>query len=250
MKVLIIEDERHAVSRLKTLIGETMPEAEVDGGLDSVSVALSWLKHNPAPDLIFCDIQLADGLSFEIFEKVEVKSPIIFTTAYDQYAIRAFKLNSLDYLLKPIDPKEFKAAVEKFRQMKSVPQLDMSLLKSLLHQETKEFKTRFLVKFGEKIQSIPALEVSFFFSEERVTFLQHQSGRKYVLDYALDQLEGILDPKQFFRLNRKYIAAIESIAEIHTYSNSRLKIRLKDCADNDILVSREKVGALKEWLDG
>ncbi|PRY89547.1 LytR/AlgR family response regulator transcription factor [Mongoliibacter ruber] len=250
MKVLIIEDERHAVRRLEGLIALELPQATITSGLDSIESAVEWLGSEIAPDLIFCDIQLADGLSFEIFEKVKVRSPIIFTTAYDQYAIRAFKLNSIDYLLKPIDPKELILALEKFKEMRVGQALDLAQLKSLLQAELKEYKSRFMVKIGEKIQSVPTEEGAFFFSEERVTFLQHDSGRKFVLDYTLDQLEGLLDPRKFFRLNRKYIASFAAISEIHTYSNSRLKIKLKDCPDNDILVSREKVGALKEWLDG
>ncbi|TVP42990.1 MAG: DNA-binding response regulator [Mongoliibacter sp.] len=250
MKILIIEDEGPAFRRLENLILEQMPEAKIVGNPDAVESAIDWFKKNPHPDLIFCDIQLADGLSFEIFEKVAVQCPIIFTTAFDQYAIKAFKLNSVDYLLKPIDPKELRAAINKYRQMKIGMQVDISELKSLLQKENKEYKSRFMVKFGEKIQSVQTSETAFFFSEEKVTFLQTRSGRKYILDYTLDQLESMLDPKQFFRLNRKYIASFESITEIHTYSNSRLKIKLSDCGDNDILVSREKVGALKEWLDG
>ncbi|AFL83441.1 response regulator of the LytR/AlgR family [Belliella baltica DSM 15883] len=250
MNILIIEDENPAAKRLMQLIKEILPTAILYGNLDSVESSIDRLSSNPAPDLIFCDIQLADGLSFSIFENIEVNSPIIFTTAFDQYAIKAFKLNSIDYLLKPIDPKELKHAIEKFQQQTQTPNLDFNKIKEIIQAENKTYKSRFLVKIGEKIQSIPTSDAAYFYSEERITFLKTYENKKFVLDYTLDQLENMLEPKQFFRLNRKYITSFSSISEIHTYSNSRLKIILKDCSDNDILVSREKVGAFKDWLDG
>lgn len=250
MEILIIEDEKPAANRLRQLASELLPEARFHGHLDSISSAVAWLQQHPNPDLIFCDIQLADGHSFEIFNQVRVTSPIIFTTAYDQYAIKAFKLNSIDYLLKPLDPKEMVAAIRKLKEQQTPPMIPIEQLREMLHPKSRDFKSRFLVKFGEKIQSIQVGEISFFFSEERVTFLQTHEGRRFIIDFTLDQLVDMLDPKVFFRLNRKYIASFPSIAEIHTYSNSRLKIKLQHCADNDILVSREKVAELKDWLDG
>jgi len=250
MKILIIEDEKPAANRLKQLLGDLLPEAKIFGHLDSISTAIAWLETNAKPDLIFCDIQLADGHSFEIFEQVQVDAPIIFVTAFDQFAIKAFKLNSVDYLLKPLDPEELKKAIQKFRNRQIPGKLDLLDLKNLLQPQSASYKSRFLVKYGEKIQSVPTDDISYFFSAEKVTYLQTLEGRKYIMDYTLDQLEQWLDPKRFFRLNRKYIASFDSIAEIYTYSNSRLKIKLGHCEDNDILVSREKVGALKEWLDG
>lgn len=250
MNILLIEDERPAANRLKQLILELLPGVNIFGHLDSITSSVDWLQLNPAPDLIFCDIQLADGLSFEIFERVKISSPIIFTTAFDQYAIKAFKLNSVDYLLKPIDPKELAGAITKFNSQKIKTTIDLSQIKELLQPQKKDYKTRFMVKIGEKIQSVQTSEIAFFMSEERVTFLQTFEGKRYILDSTLDQLEVMIDPKKFFRLNRKYISSFEAIAEIHTYSNSRLKIKLSNCNDNDILVSREKVGALKDWLDG
>lgn len=250
MEILIIEDESPAAKRLTQLVSELIPNSRIHGHLDSVSAAVTWLEKNASPDLIFCDIQLADGHSFEIFNRVHVTSPIIFTTAYDQFAIKAFKLNSVDYLLKPLDPKELAAAIRKFEQQRIQPTLPLEQLREMLQPKSAAYKSRFLVKFGEKIQSIQVAEVAFFFSEERVTFLQTNDGKRYILDFTLDQLQESLDPKSFFRLNRKYITSFEAIAEIHTYSNSRLKIKLHHCGDNDILVSREKVAELKEWLDG
>lgn len=249
MRILIIEDEKPAANRLYKLLQVHFPEAELIGNLDTVSHAVRWFGENPTPDLIFCDIQLADGISFEIFEKVNVSSPVVFTTAFDQYAIRAFQVNAIDYLLKPIDPKELERAVEKFRSRSIQPSLDLTLLKSLIQPQTKSFKSRFLVRFGEKIQSVPVEEIAFFFIEERVTFLQTHAGKKYVLDSTLEQVESQVDPSIFFRLNRKYLSHVDAIEEVLTYSNSRLKVFLRNCTDSDILVSREKVTELKNWLD-
>lgn len=251
MRVLIIEDERLAATRLKQLIETCLPEAKIFGRLDSISSAVQWLQKEAAPDLIFCDIQLADGQSFEIFNQVKVNSPIIFTTAYDQFALKAFKLNAIDYLLKPIDPQELEQAVNKFKSGRLQPSVDINLLKNLLKQEENSYKSRFMVKIGEKIQSIPVVDVAYFFSAEKTTFMQKkENGRKYILDYTLDQIEEMVDPSKFFRINRKYISSFSAIGEIYSYSNSRLKIELKGCDDKDILISREKVALFKEWLDG
>lgn len=249
MKILIIEDEKPAANRLERLLAPHFPDVRFGENLDTVTKAVRWFEENAAPDLIFCDIQLADGISFEIFEKVKVTAPVIFTTAYDQYAIRAFQVNAIDYLLKPIDPADLERAVDKFKSRQVKPALDLELLKGLLHSERKVFKNRFLVRFGEKIQSVPVEEAAFFHSEERVTFLQTFAGKKYVLDSTLEQVESQIDPALFFRLNRKYLTKVDAVEEVLTYSNSRLKVKLKGCQDNDILVSREKVAEFKGWLD-
>lgn len=249
MKILVIEDEKPAANRLMKLLQEHFPGQELIGNLDTVTRSVAWLSENGNPDLIFCDIQLADGISFEIFEQVSVNSPVIFTTAFDQYAIQAFQVNAVDYLLKPIDPLELDRAIGKFKSRQIQPSLDLSLLKNLLQAEKPSFKTRFLVRYGEKIQSIPVEEIAFFYSEERVTFIQTFGGKKFVLDSTLEQVETQLNPSDFFRLNRKYIACFQAIEEVLTYSNSRLKVMLKGCSDSDILVSREKVTELKDWLD-
>ncbi len=250
MRVLIIEDEKPAAARMKKLIKEFLSEAEIVGQLDSISSAIKWFQNETAPDLIFCDIELADGQSFEIFKEVKVDAPIIFTTAYDQYAIKAFKLNSIDYLLKPVDPVELEQAIIKFKNSQIQPQIDLSQIQNLLQAETANYKSRFMVKIGEKIQSVPTEDVAYFFSAEKTTFMQLKEGRKYILDYTLDQIEEMVHPQHFFRVNRKYISSFEAIGDIYTYSNSRLKIKLKTCKDNDILISREKVHLFKEWLDG
>jgi DNA-binding LytR/AlgR family response regulator len=249
MNILLIEDEKPAANRLLSLLKAHFPHATFHGNLDSISGTLHWLETNSHPDLIFCDIQLADGISFEIFEKIKIATPVIFTTAYDQYAIKAFQVNAIDYLLKPIDSVELTRAVEKFKNSQIQPVVDLRILKDLLQPQQVNFKSRFLIRYGEKIQSIPVEDISFVFSEERVTFIQTHEGKKFVIDYTLDQTESQTNPRTFFRLNRKYICKAESIQEIISYSNSRLKVKLKNCGDNDILISREKVSDFKNWLD-
>lgn len=249
MHILLIEDENPAAARLKRLIEPYFASATISGPLDTVKSSIAWLRENPAPDLIFCDIQLADGISFEIFKEVEVKSPVIFTTAFDQYAIQAFKVNSVDYLLKPLDPEAVEQAISKFKNNHTRPTLDLAQIQALLAPQPKSYKSRFLVKFGEKIQSIPAEEVAFFFSESKVTYLQTQGGKRFILDTTLEQTEEMVDPNLFFRLNRKFLATVPAIADIITYSNSRLKVVLTNCTNQDILISREKVADFKAWLD-
>lgn len=249
MIILIIEDEQLAAKRLYYLINPYFTEATIVDNLDSIRSSVAYLRSNPVPDLIFCDIQLADGISFEIFNQVKLSTPIIFTTAFDKYAIKAFEVNAIDYLLKPIDPKDLAKSIIKFKARELKQGLDLEVLRTLITPVATNFKSRFLVKFGEKIQSIPTEEISFFYSEERVTFLQTHEHKKYVIEGNLEKTEGQLNPNIFFRLNRKYLISAEALDEIFTYSNSRLKITLKHCTDSDILVSREKVIPFKEWLD-
>jgi len=248
MNILIVEDEGPAARRLMQLLNEKMPGAQIHGNLDTITSAVQWLENHPEPDLILLDIQLADGISFELFERIKVTSPIIFCTAYDQYAIRAFKVNSIDYLLKPIDPDELDHALNKFRNGRKEPAISLEQIRDLMQPAVKTFKNRFLVKVGERIQSVDAQDIAFFFSEDKVTFLQTAAGKKFIVDYTLDELEGMVSPETFFRLNRKYIGAISAIKEVFTYSNSRLKVHLCNCTDNDILISRERMGAFKGWL--
>lgn len=249
MNILVIEDERPAAKRIIQLLNDKVPEAKIFGHLDSIEAAVHWLSSNPSPDLIISDIELADGQSFEVFQQIDIKSPIIFTTAYDQFAIKAFKHNSIDYLLKPIDPEELSNALDKFQNQSKPTTVDLQMLQSMIHGQQNQYKERFMVKVGEKIHSIPSRDIALFYSAEKATFIQTQEQRKFLVDYTLDQLESELNPKSFFRLNRKYITSLDAIDEIITYSNSRLKIKLKHCDDNDILVSREKVTTLKLWLD-
>ena len=252
MKVLIIEDEPPAAKRMESLINTLEPQAEVLDKIDSVKKAVQWIKSNPAPDLIFLDIQLADGICFQIFEQCEVKSPVIFTTAYDAYALKAFKVNSIDYLLKPIDKDEMSAALKKFHSVNRTNQESKHVLENIgqaIQMLTKKYKTRFVIKVGEHLKSVEVNEILFFFSLEKATFCQTKEGRKNILDFTLDQLEEILDPARFFRINRKHIVATDSIQDMISYTNSRLKLILKTSDDNDVIVARERVQEFKNWLD-
>lgn len=255
MKILIIEDETLAAERLKDLIYKYDATIELLETLDSVEETVDWLNANDSPDLLFLDIQLADGLSFDIFDAVEVTTPVIFTTAFDEYALRAFKVNSIDYLLKPIDYEELIVAIDKYKkqfQRTATPLPNWSILQETLKaiQTKKNYKTRFAVKTGHRLRSIPIAEVAYFYSEDKISWLKTMGGKKYAVDYTLDQLTELLNPNNFFRLNRKYITAIEAIKEVVSYSNSRLKVQLSDTPKNElILISREKVNNFKKWLD-
>ncbi|MGB0178300.1 MAG: LytR/AlgR family response regulator transcription factor [Owenweeksia sp.] len=251
MNILIIEDERPAAERLKRLLKDLLPGTFFHGPLDTVKSSVRWLEDNPPPDLIFLDIQLADGLSFEIFRQREIMTPVIFCTAYDQYAIQAFKLNSIDYLLKPIDPAELEKAVRKFSRLKEVqpPVIDFEYLQKAISKPERTYKSRFITKIGDQLKPVGVEEITVFYSADKATYMQLSNGKSYLLDYSLDQIEGLVDPSLFFRINRKYIVAVNSIDDIRTYSSSRLKVNLKGINDNDILVSRERVNTFKEWLD-
>lgn len=250
MRVLIIEDEDLAAWSLISKLQRLDPAITVVATLDTVQAAVAWLRQNPAPDLAFFDIQLADGLSFEIFEQVKVPCPIIFTTAYDAYALRAFKVNSVDYLLKPVDQDDLARAFSKLRQLRGPAALDADTIQRMMSAITpQQYKTRFLVKVGDHLTAVAAAGIDFFFGENKIVWLRHQNGRKYPVDYNLEQLEEMLDPELFFRLNRQYITTITAIKDVVTYSNSRLKVTLKDPLDkDDVLVSREKVEAFKNWM--
>jgi len=252
MKVLIIEDEKPAAHRLESLLGQTHLPIEVVAVLDTVSASVDWISTQTPPDLIFMDIQLADDLSFEIFKKTKVKSPVIFTTAYDQYAIRAFKVNSVDYLLKPIDPAELQRAMNKYEEIYATDKValpDIQHLQQSIQRLTHKHKNRFVIKVGEHIKTVSVEEVSHFRSREKVTYLYTKHGRHHILDSSLDQLENSLDPEKFFRINRQYIVAVDAIQDIITYSSSRLRLVLHLSDDTGMLVSRERVTAFKQWLD-
>jgi DNA-binding LytR/AlgR family response regulator len=252
MNVLIIEDEPQAAQRLENLLRSIDPKIEVLSILDSVRKSIAWLKSNPKPDLIFMDIQLADGLSFEIFDKVEVLTPVIFTTAFDEYALKAFKVNSIDYILKPFDKEELQKALNKYDQLKAVNTNPSGMMESIgyaMQMLTKKYKQRFVLKVGEHLKSVEVSEILFFFSLEKTTFCQTKEGRKHILDFTLDQLEGLLDPQRFFRINRKYIIVVDSLLDMVSYTNSRLRLVLKTSDDKDVIVARERVQEFKEWLD-
>lgn len=255
MKVLIVEDEKVASDRLKSLIKKYDTSIEVMQVLDSVKSAAQWLMDHPAPDLLFFDIQIADGLSFEIFDIVEVKAPVIFTTAYDEYAIKAFKVNSIDYLLKPLDYEDVSKAIKKFQSIHQGAGLQSNLipvLEQLRLQEAQtapQYKNRFIIKIGDHLKSVAVQDIKYIYSQDKATYMVTEDGKKYIMEQALEKLEKMLDPMNFFRINRKYIITLNCIKDIITYSNSRLKIMIRDCDDHDVLVSREKVQDFKLWLD-
>lgn len=252
MNIVIIEDEPLAASRLKSIIGKVSPAMQVSVILDSVKSAANWFTEHEQPQLIFMDVQLADGISFEIFEKVEIKAPVIFTTAYDEYAIKAFKVNSIDYLLKPIDENELTLAITKFEKIsKNIPnqQEVLSRIGSAVQMLAKKYKERFVTKVGEHLKFIGVGDILYFYSADKVTFCKTKDSRKHILDFSMDQLEHLIDPSQFYRINRKYLISVASIADMISYTNSRLKLILKSCDDADVIVARERVQDFKNWLD-
>jgi DNA-binding LytR/AlgR family response regulator len=251
MKTLIIEDEKPSARRLERMLEKL--DIPVEKLLHSVNDSIKWLLANPQPDLIFLDIQLSDGLSFEIFEEIELESAIIFTTAYDEYALKAFKLNSVDYLLKPIDEEELEAAIEKYKSKFSVSEQlpnSISELKNLLNQNAPErkFKKRFTTKVGQHLKMFPVEEVECFYSENKGTYLHTQTNRSYLLETTLENLEAELDPEQFFRVSRKFFVNINAIEDMINYTNSRLKVKLNNYDEQEIIVARERVKDFKSWL--
>jgi DNA-binding LytR/AlgR family response regulator len=253
MRVLVIEDEKLAAERLIAMIQELEPGAQILQSLESVRAAVQWLETYPHPDLIMMDVQLADGLCFEIFEKIVIDVPVIFTTAYNEYAIRAFKVNSIDYLLKPIDKTELNASLQKYQKINAHianSALQPQLLKQVMDMITNPYKTRFVVRIGEHIKAIGIEDVVYFYTCEKSSFLRTSSGREFALDTSLDQLEEELDPKKFFRVSRQFIVALPHISDIITYSGNRLKIKVTTSEQTEILVSREKVTLFKKWLEG
>ncbi len=251
MKVIIIEDEKPSARRLQRMLKSLDVEAETM--LHSVEESLEWFQNNEHPDLIFLDIQLSDGLSFEIFETLDINSAVIFTTAYDEYALQAFKLNSIDYLLKPIDDDDLRIAVNKFNgrtpQKQSVT-LDFNDIKKLLvNPIEREYKKRFSVKVGQHLKLINIEDIECIYSENKGTYAYTNEGRNYLLDLTLDQLEDELEPHVFFRVSRKFYVNINAIKDIISYTNSRLQIKLCHYNEQDIIVARERVKDFKNWLE-
>jgi DNA-binding LytR/AlgR family response regulator len=250
MNVLIIEDELPAFKRLSKLVNELNKGIEILGHADSIETAIHLLNTYPNADLALMDIELADGQSFEIFKKIQLQMPVIFTTAYDEYALKAFKVNSIDYLLKPIDPEELKVAFEKLEKLKAQPQLNLNqLLASINSSNGTAFKKRFLVKLGQKLISIATEDIAYFHASEKVVYLIANDQKKYIIDHTLDELENLLNPNDFFRLNRQYLAKLPSIDSISTYFNGKLKIQLKPAVAEEVLISREKASEFKNWLN-
>ncbi len=248
MNVLILEDESRAANYLERLILKVAPEMKVIAKLESVRDAVPFLSIHPDISLIFSDVQLADGLSFEIFGQVTVKCPIIFTTAYDHYAIEAFKTNGIDYLLKPVEEERLKKAIEKIKLFSPVLALE-KILSISNSTNGKTYKSRFMVKVGDKIKSIPVEEILAFYSLEKATYIHTSTNRDYCIDYTIDQIEALLDPDLCFRINRKYIVSIQACSNILAWTNSRLRLKIEGINDDDIIVARERVQDFKEWLD-
>lgn len=253
MKILIVEDEPLAAAQLAMQLAALRPAAKIVQVCDTIKSTVEWLQNNPAPDLAFFDIQLGDGLSFDIFKQVNFAHPVIFVTAFDQYAIQAFKVNSIDYLLKPIDRADLGRALDKFDLVVNTktsgitPEILSQITASL---KKKSYKERFLVKVGPHLRVVETPDILYFYSLQKGTYLKLADGKDYVLDITLETAEELVDPERFFRINRKYLVSLKSINDVITYSNSRLKLKVQQPIDDEFLVAREKVKEFKEWLEG
>ncbi len=257
MRVFIIEDEELAQKKLQKTLQSVDATAQVVGVADSIRSSVDWLQSNPAPDLILMDIELADGQSFEIFDKIEVKSTVIFTTSYDEFALKAFKVNSVDYLLKPIQKEDLQAALDKLKNLKAYygthtesPALNVdSLVKELQQKlQPKDFRKRFLVKHAQKLLSIEIDEIAYFYSDGRLNFFKTFDNKKFVVDYTMDELECMLNPDKYFRISRSFYVSVGCIDQIHDYFGNRLLLHLKPAVDKESIVSREKVSDFKKWM--
>ncbi len=250
MDVLIIEDEKVAADKLDQMLHDIDPGINVLAKIGSIKNAVKWLIHHKS-DLIFLDIQLSDGISFSIFEEVDVNTPIIFTTAYDQYAIRAFQINSIAYLLKPIRKNELQESLNKYRTLNASSGIDFDALLAQIQGKAKEYKKRFLIQIGSKIKKVEVQDIAYFFVQEKSVFLRTFQGKLFPLDSSLDKLELVLDPDAFFRINRKYIVNMNAISEMTAYSRGRVKLALEPKAEQefDAIVSIERSADFKNWLD-
>ncbi|MBN2173819.1 MAG: response regulator transcription factor [Bacteroidales bacterium] len=254
MNVLIIEDEPHAQNELKRLLQKADPSVLVSECIDSVEDSVLWLQSNDAPDLIFLDIQLSDGLGFDIFKQIEIKVPVIFTTAYDEYAIQAFKLNSIDYLLKPIRFEDLSSALKKLQILKEQfgskqMVIDMKQVEQLLKINQPEYKERFITRVGDQIKYVNINEIAYFRAEDNEVMLITLKNNRYIVDPSLDELTNLLHPKKFFRANRSYIVTVEAIEKISKYFNSRLHLELVPKTEDTVLISRVRVPDFLKWMD-
>jgi len=256
MKVIIVEDEKPAADKLEQMIKNYDPEIEISGKFGTIEKTVEFLNlPENYPDLMFMDIHLTDGLSFEIFDKTDINTPVIFITAYNEYAIRAFKVNSIDYLLKPLSYNDFFRSMEKIKSLReNLPankqRLEYEKLSKALLQLNKSYKTRFMIKIGDHIKSVKTENISLFYAEGRTVYLLTNKQNKYIVDFRLEELESCLDPAMFFRPNRSFIVNINAIKDVIVYSNSRLMIILNQDFEKEIIASRDKVLPLKIWLDG
>ncbi|MBK9732464.1 MAG: response regulator transcription factor [Chitinophagaceae bacterium] len=252
MNIAIIEDEALAARRLKDILMEIDPAFKVMAILDSVRKSIAWLNDHPAPDLLLMDIELGDGKSFDIFEKASVSCPVIFITAYDEYAIRAFKVNSIDYLLKPVKQQELQRSIEKLKQVKKLysQKQQEGLIQSLLLELQKQntLRERFLIKQGDRLIPVEVSEVAYFFTRKKNNFIKTFDNREYIIDQTLDEIEISLDAKKFIRANRQFIVTLNAIVKVHLWFGSKLKLDLKPDSEEDVIVSREKATAFRQWL--
>lgn len=255
IRILIVEDEELAALRLQKMLLEIDPQIEITAILDSVTGTINWIKNNPLPDLILLDIQLSDGISFEIFNNMPVECPVIFVTAYDNYALKAFELNSIDYLLKPLRKELLQNSIEKFKKrtgdFSSVKMMQkIQSMVELYSQGNNSFKTRFAVFKGEAITTVQSDEIAYFYIEDKAVLLVRSNGEKNIINYSLEQLEAIMDPKQFFRVNRQYFVSLKSIAKATNYFNYKIKIHLNPTSPTEVIISANKATEFKQWMDG
>jgi DNA-binding LytR/AlgR family response regulator len=249
MNTIIIEDENLTAQRLEGMLKKYDPNIRVLAKLPSVAESVQWLRQNEAPDLVFMDIHLEDDLCFKIFELAPLHSPVIFTTAYDEYMVKAFKVNSIDYLLKPVNADELAAALNKYKTLKEqFAKPDFNTLLQYIGQRTPEYKTRFMVTIGTKIRSIETSEIAYFYSDEKITFLVTRDGQQLPIDFSLDKLTSLLDPRQFFRANRQFLVGFGAIQTVHTHFKGKLKLDLQPKTRLDLFVSGDRMTDFKEWL--
>lgn len=248
MNILIIEDEKPAADELEELLHAYDPAIRVVAHIDSVKGAVEWLSTGSC-DLIFMDIHLADDISFNIFQKIKILTPVIFCTAYDQYAIKAFTVNSIDYLLKPVESQKLAQAIDKFKALRSSSQADLGKMMEMFRSMQPQYQKRFIVHSGEKIISIQAVDIAYFFAQQRYVILFTKNNEQYVIDYTLDKLEQVLDPETFFRINRQFIISFDVIKSMAPYAKSRIKIEVDPPSKEDVIVSIDRSSRFKEWLN-
>ncbi|HBH07329.1 MAG TPA: DNA-binding response regulator [Flavobacteriales bacterium] len=253
MKVVIIEDELLASRELKRMLQRIDDDIEVISDIQSVQAGVEWFENNKSPDLVFSDIQLSDGLSFELFQRTSIDCPVIFTTAFDHYAIQAFKLNSIDYLMKPFDDEDVANALEKFRNLEDKRHenpINKELLDKLISQHgIQSYKSSFVVSIGDQYRKIKVEDIACFRADGNTVYLIQQNKKRVIVDYSIEELEKLLDPSVFFRINRQVLIHEDAISRIHKYFNSRLKLETEPCIDEDVLVSRSRVKDFLRWLD-
>ncbi len=254
MNILIIEDELAAANKLRRLIQQEFPDVTVYGPLESIDDSVDWLQQHGSPDLIFMDIQLADGPSFEIFSEASIQCPVIFTTAYDQHALQAFRHNGIEYLLKPIKQAEFQQAATKYRrwiQDSSAGQVNLqALMQDLVNHQEQQYQKRLVIRYGQQIKALDISDAAYFFIESKVTIFHSFSGKTYPVDQNLEELQALLNPEEFFRINRKMIVHIHAIQSMSAHSKSRVRLQLQPPFEDEVIVSAERSPDFKEWLKG